>query len=259
MSRLGKIVSGAGPSEAYRWTEAETLYLLFKVSRNPAERKDCQGRLAAICIKAVGHLTPPWRGKWNPDFDSLRHKARAPWVYRWVDEQLKVPQKDMGRYIGRRCRHALADEIRAAMRKHRVKPELTAPSPAQVLGQRQELMAALGKHIRHATKSSGLTPDERLLGFDSVMAGKPLKNVDLAGQWGCSEGQVRKVRASLLKKQKKLRLGKEQRKRHWEEKEVRQRRAAYRAQQRAGKRGVKDVVWWDKKRDSRPFGINDKK
>ena len=86
--------------------------------------------------------------------------------------------------------------------------------------------------------------------FDSIMSGKPLKNVDLAKQWDCSEGKVRKVRASVLKK---LRLGKVQRVRHHDEKVTRQHRQAHQARLKAGKRGVKDQVWWDKKMDGNPL------
>jgi hypothetical protein len=247
-SALLLTLSGGDSPELNRpWTQTEELYFLYKVSKDPAVKKDCRGRLAAICIKAVGNLTPPWRGKWNPEFDSLRYKSRAPWVYRWVDDQLKLPQSDLCRYIGRRCKNALADEIRAATRKHRVRPEPAAPpDPSKILEQQQELMATLGLHLRY----SDLTRDERLLAFDSVMALKPRRNVDVAKEWGCSEGQVRKVRASLLTK---LKQGKARRKRHFEENESRQRRAAHQAKLKAGKRGVKDRVWWDKKRDGNPL------
>lgn len=266
-SDLYRRIFEMGPDVPRKWTETEKLYLQFRISRDAAVKKDCRGRLAAICIKAVGHLTPPWQSwrsgkdgsRFSKDFDAQRHKARAPWVYRWVDEQLKTPQMDLCRFIGRRCKNALVNEIRAAKRKHRVKPgPVVPPTPAEILQReneqvaaRQEVLAQLGKHTTHATGKAELTAEERLLAFDSCVKMQPIRNVDLAKQWDCSEGKIRKIRANLLKK---LKLGKKQRTRHWEEKEARERRA----EDKAAKRGVKDVVWWDKKRDGNPFEISTK-
>jgi hypothetical protein len=242
-SELYRLILELGPDVPRKWTETERLYLQFRGSRDATVKKDCRGRLAAICIKAVGHLTPPWKGKWNPDFLSLRHKARAPWVYRWMDEQLKVPQMDLMRFIGRRCKFALLKEIREATRKHHVKREpATPPTANQEVERRQQLMAAFNKHLKYAFGKAELTAEERVLALDSILKGTPLRNVDLARQWGCSEGKVRKVKASLLKKFKRA---KEQRTRHYEEKDSRQRRQSHAARMKAGKRGVKDKVWWD--------------
>jgi hypothetical protein len=81
MGILADTLSGYPPGthKDEKLTEAERLYLLFMFSKVPGEREDCRGRLAAICIKAVGQLTPPWQGRENGryhrDFDSLRHKS----------------------------------------------------------------------------------------------------------------------------------------------------------------------------------------
>jgi hypothetical protein len=222
-------------------TQSERLYLLFMFSRVPGEKEKSFESLVLICAKALGHLTPVWQGKWNPDFDSLRHKSRVPWTRFWLTEQLKTPQMDLCRYIGRRCRLALIDEIRGHYRKpHPPKPE---PVPAeQILEQKQEMMAAFGKWLRHYGPKTELNADEKLLVFDCITTGKPVPNTVFAKQIGRSEGYVRKMRIGLLAK---MRRGKKERVEHWERKCKAAAKAGTKLWAKTARRDK--TAWWESK------------
>jgi len=204
------------PTDGHTLTQSERLYILYMLG---FDQELCRSKLAAICLTAIGDLTPPWIRRerpnstvtWRTEFHALRYKARAPWVYRWIDEQLKVPQMDLCRYIGKRCRQALVDEIRAHTRKHRQPKVTVTKSIEEIHRDRTEMMAVLGKILRHAGDID-FTIGERALIADSIMAGKPLSNVSVAKQWGCSEGKIRKMKAGLFVK---LQKAKKARQDHW--------------------------------------------
>jgi hypothetical protein len=229
----------------------------------PEFKQECLRRLVGICLKAIGHLTPPWRGGWHPDFLSLRYKARMPWVFRWLEEELKKRQKDGARFIGRRCRNALIDEIRkhkAEQRRKRLDAgppqEPLTPEQKQARGieLRQELMAVLGLHMRYSTELNRLDPLERDITFDSIMALAPVKNVELARRYGCSEGQIRKKKKSLfgkLKRSKKARIE------HYDRQQMAAMRRNFDGWAKIARKD--QAVWWDKKRDGKPFVFTTKK
>jgi hypothetical protein len=247
-------------------TQTEQLYQRYISAATATEKEDCRRRLACICLKAIGHLTPPWRGKWHPDFLSLRFKARAPWVFRWLDEQLRIPQKDGCRYIGRRCRFALIKDIRryqsqsreerAAWRRGQKVGAGNSDCPVHIftpLEQRQELMSTFGLYLRYSTKGTQLTADEKVLTLDSILHGSPLRNTTVAKEWGKSEGYVRKVKKRLLAK---MRKAKKKRREHWEKRMKEESGNSYRQWASAARRD--NTAWWDKRR-GKPFAINLKK
>ena len=229
-------------------TVSEHLYLQFKNADTDEVRAEFRARLFGICKKAVGHLVPPWRGPWHPDFLALRYKARDPWIFRWLDNEVAKPLKDGGQYIGRRCRIALIKEI-DRHRREKLKEDdgedFTPLTPEQLrayhVERRVELMATLGVLMRHATKVTTLDSLEKSIAFDSIMAGKPVKNVTLAVQYGCSEGQIRKKKKSLFAK---LKRAKDLQRRHWELKQKRARRAGFKGWAKSARRDKS--VWWDR-------------
>jgi len=241
-------------------TLSEHLYLQYMNADTPEKRHECLRRLVGICLKAIGHLTPPWRyqGRWNPNFDALRYKARMPWVFRWLEETLKKPQKDGARYIGRRCRNALIDEIRRHQAEQRRgaknTPEQTPEQEREYgISRRQEMMAALGTMMRYASKNASLDVVEKGIAFDSILKGSPIKNTDAAKELGRSEGYVRKKKASLWRKLKKAKW---ERVEHYERSLLAAMKKDYSSW--AKKARGDETVWWDRKVGGKPFVFNTK-
>jgi hypothetical protein len=221
-------------------TKTQTLYLLFKFSQKPQERRDAFEGLVLICAKACGHLTPPWRGGYHKSFDKLRHSARVPWVRRWLHEQLKKPQMDFCQFIGRRCKFALIDEIRRATSKPKLETMQYVPSKVE---DEQARLGQLGKHQRHASKKTKLTGEEWFLAAQCAVSGERASNVAYAKLLGKSEGYVRKLKASLLEK---LRRAKQERVDHFFSKHRHVVPATkYRKAKRVSK--IQDQVWWEAK------------
>lgn len=244
-------------------TLSEHLYLQYMNADTPEMKHELLCRLVGICLKAIGNLTPPWRGAWHPDFHSLRYKARAPWVFRWLQDELKKRQKDGARYIGRRCRFALIKEIdkhrREKLREAKggsATPEPLTPEQEQAyrIERRQELMAVLGLHMRYSSELNQLDELERGITFDSIMALAPVKNVELARRYGCSEGQIRKKKKSLFGK---LKRSKKARVEHYDRQQMAAMRRNFNGWAKIARKD--QAVWWDKKRDGKPFVCSTKK
>jgi hypothetical protein len=175
-------------------------------------------------------------------------------VYRWVDEQLKVPQMDLCRNLPRRCHNALVDEIRRHYRKPRQKPEPPEPiSAEQILEHQQEMMGVLGIWMRHYSPLTELTSEEKVLVLDSIMAGHQIPNTVFARQLGKSEGYVRKLKARLLTK---LRHSKKERREYWERKEARRKRQEAKHWAKLARRDK--TAWWETK-GGKPSAVNTKK
>lgn len=229
MSRLS-VLSG-GIDDKREWTATENLYFRFKFCKTKREREEAFEGLVRICAKAVGHLTPPWRGTWNSDFHHLRHKSRLPWCRGWLYQHLKKPQLDLCRYVGRRCYCALVSEIRKVYSGSIPVQKTTAPLrdsddiPTLDNGHSlppQELLAdaleELNKHRTHSSPKSAFTKEELDYVKFSILfrkiTGKPPINVKYAERIGRSEGYVRKLAKEV---RAKIHRGKQERIAHYYE------------------------------------------
>ena len=202
-------------------TEAELCYNRYLFGKR-AERKRAFESLVLICAKAVGHLTPPWEGNWNPDFHALRHKSRVPWCRRWLKEHLKTWQLDFCQFVGRRCKHALIDAIRkhsshkARLVRFAGEEDLSpvhVPSPRE---QMTDALASLNVHLKHQSKRSAFSAAETDFVKASILSviktGKPPVKTQYAAQIGKSEGYVRFLAKSV---EAKIRLGRAEREEHF--------------------------------------------
>jgi hypothetical protein len=140
---------------------------------------------------------------------------------------------DLCRYIGRRCKHALINEIRRDQAAKRREVQDHRPAtvnledgslydeavPQYYASPRKQLndsLAFIKMHIRFASGASALTKEElelaeytllyRFLGYGTV------RNVAYARVIGKSEGYVRKLKKSI---RAKIKLGAKERREHY--------------------------------------------
>jgi hypothetical protein len=183
-------------------TATERLYrqwLQASDEHKPALEKE----LAAICIAACrkSGLAPPfeYREDSNGEFWVGGYRSLASWVYRWVADELvrKVPLKDGARFIARRCKNALIDEIRWRERRRRgASIRYREPNdPAE----RQRLRCAMLETLAGAGLPAKIriAEDRKLL--QRLMDSLPEKvtNVTVARERGVSEGAIRKRRKRI--------------------------------------------------------------
>jgi len=111
---------------ASQWLYEE--YLAAKAKRNSRRMKSALWGLICICRHACGNLRPLWSPPTPPEGVILKHpyatfffdarKDRLTFAERFVAEELKRGMaSNEARYIGRRCRFRLIDEIRLDTRR----------------------------------------------------------------------------------------------------------------------------------------------
>jgi hypothetical protein len=105
-------------------TQAERLYHLWKVS-SPTDQLRIERSLTNICARACAGLCPPversstfyGRDPFPADM-ARRFGKRWPFCSEFVKAELRVGPVDDCRYLGRRCRQRLIDEIRKVGRQN---------------------------------------------------------------------------------------------------------------------------------------------
>jgi hypothetical protein len=185
-------------------TATERIYQKWLEAKDKKQKRALGGELAAICIKAcrAGRLSPPYerhqddsgRAFWRGGI-----RALSAWVYCWVQEELQreIPLRDRARYIGRRCKFALIDKIRAYKRRKRDADlrDRSVPDQAEIKRMRLEMV----RELAEAGLPSGikLAQDRQLLIQLMDAYPKRRSNISIARQKNVTEGAIRKRRKRI--------------------------------------------------------------
>jgi hypothetical protein len=172
---------------ASQWLYSE--YVSAKAKRNWRHMKSAKWGIICVCRKACGNLRPLWSPPPQPEGVIVKHRYatfffdarrdRLEFAERFVEGELKRGMTATeARFIGRRCRLRLIDEIRLDTRRER---DFGRKS-------NEEYEAALEK-VKHL-------PGDKLWRHIRMHCPtwRDATNAAIARDWYCSEGWIRKLR-----------------------------------------------------------------
>jgi hypothetical protein len=186
------VLQAPKPSKRKGVTASQWLYgayVLAKAKRNWRRMKSAQWGIICICKHACGSLRPLWSPPPQPEGFIVKHRYatfffdarrdRLEFAERFVRGELKRGMTETeARYIGRRCRLRLIDEIRLDTRRE------------TGFGRKSnhEYEAALQK-VKHL-------PGDELWRHIRMYCPtwRDATNAAIARDWYCSEGWIRKLR-----------------------------------------------------------------
>jgi len=176
---------------ASQWLYEE--YVAAKAKRNSRRMKSAQWGIICICRLACGNLRPLWSPPTPPEgtilkrpyatffFDARRDRLKFAEEFVWLELKRGMTPTE-ARYIGRRCKLRLIDEIRLDTRRERGFGRKSSDEHRAALEKVKHLPGGgqLWRHIRQSC------PEWR----DAT-------NTAIARDWYCSEGWIRKLRKQL--------------------------------------------------------------
>jgi hypothetical protein len=193
------------PSKRHGLTASQWLYreyLVAKRNHSSTQVKAAKRAIVLICKLACGRLRPQWHPPSTREGYALIHPYATFWTNAWrnridfaekfVNGEVKRGMtSEEARYIGRRCKLRLIDEVRRdtgfdKVRQQRLRQRLRQHGD-------DEFLQALNE-VRHLAPAP---QDDLWLRIKECKTRREASNTTIAREWNRSEGWVRKLRKRL--------------------------------------------------------------